>query len=84
VPFVCSGRTANNDNCDLDHCRSGGNCHNLGRGDDLYDKGGQMKSPGMDSRTYSHVKEARTQKETSSGNCAEIEKDRGGDATEGF
>jgi hypothetical protein len=45
---------------------------------------GTDEKAGMDSTTYSHVKEARTQKETSSGNCAEIEKDRGGDATKSF
>jgi hypothetical protein len=45
---------------------------------------GTDEKAGVESRTYSHVKDARTQKKASGRNCSQIEKDRGGDATKGF
>jgi hypothetical protein len=84
VGAVCLlGRTANKDNCDLDHCRGVGNCHNWGWRQSL-ELGGTDEKARVGSRTYSHVKDARTQKKASGRNCVDIEKDRGGDATKGF
>jgi hypothetical protein len=69
------------DNCDLDHCRGLDFIVLLIKaGNNLYDGGADEKA-GLDSRTYSHVKEARTQKNGSRRNRAEIEENRGGNAT---
>jgi hypothetical protein len=50
----------------------------------FYNQGGTGEKARVDSRTYSHVKEACTQKNASGRNCAEVEEDRGSDATKGF
>ena len=79
------GRATNKDKCDLDHCvgRRFYDCYQLGAATIFIFRGTDEKAR-VDSRTYSHLKEARTQKKASGRNCAKIEKDRGGDATKGF